>query len=341
MRPTSIKDIAKAAGVSCSTVSRALQGSPLINRETGDRIRRIAHKAGYVPSAVGRSLVTRKTNTIGVVVTTIADLFMSEVVAGIEAAANEGGYSVFLAQSYAEGGRETKVVESFLERRVDGVLVLASRVGARYTPLLTRMRVPLVLINNQYPEPFEHSVEIDNAPASRALTEYLIRLGHRRIAYIGDRLGHQSDVERYNGYRQALDLAGIALGPELVVAGDGRIEGGTEAMRRLLDLSPMPTAVVCYNDMTAIGALRAARAHSLVVPRDISLTGFDDLFICTDTNPPLTTIRQPKLRMGQLATGMLLHLLAGRKCEPHVKVQGELVVRESVAPPRSPDGVRG
>lgn len=333
MNPTSIKDIAKAAGVSSSTVSRALQGSPLISKATAERIRRIANKAGYLPSAVGRSLVTRKTNTIGVVVTTISDPMMADVVSGIETAANESGYSVFLAHSYAKAEREMQVVQSFLERRVDGVLVLASRVGAQYKALFAHIQVPLILINNQYPEPFEYSVGIDNVPASRAITQYLIRLGHRRIAYIGDRLGRETDVERFNGYRQALKSAGIPPHQELVAAGDGRIEAGVEAMRQLLDLPSPPTAVVCYNDMTAIGALRAARTRSIPVPAEISLTGFDDLFISTDTNPPLTTIRQPKRRMGQLAIAMLMKILAGEECERHIKVQGELIVRESAAPP--------
>jgi len=311
MGSVSIKDIARVAKVSHSTVSRALRNSPLVSRETAERIRQIAEEMGYRPSAVARSLVTRKTKTIGVVVTTIADPFIAEVVSGIEEVANDHGYSVFLANSNADPDREIKVVHSFHERRVDGILVTASRVGALYIGHLSEMKVPIVLINNQHPGEFVHSVMIDNVTASRMATEHLVHLGHRRIAYIGDQFGYQSDTERFAGYRQALERAGLTFQPELVVHGDGKPEGGMRAMEQLLRLSPLPTAVFCYNDMTALGALRVARMRGLRVPEDISLVGFDDLFIASYTEPPLTTIRQPKRRMGQRAMELLLQLLRG------------------------------
>src|SRR5580658_1808872 len=207
--PASIKDIARVAGVSHSTVSRALRNSPLVNPKTIQDIQGIARGMGYQPSAVARGLVTRKTLTIGVVVTTIADPFVSEVVTGIELAANDSGYSVFLADSNADPAREKSVVHSFAERRVDGIVVTSSRVGALYTPLLSEMMVPIVLINNQHPGQFVHSVMIDNVPASREATDHLIRLGHRRIAYVGDQYGYQSDTERFTGYREALGLAAV------------------------------------------------------------------------------------------------------------------------------------
>jgi len=289
---------------------------------------------GYRPSAVARSLVTRKTKTIGVVVTTIADPFIAEVVSGIEEVANDHGYSVFLANSNADPDREIKVVHSFHERRVDGILVTASRVGALYIGHLSEMKVPIVLINNQHPGEFVHSVMIDNVTASRVATEHLIQLGHRRIAYIGDQFGYQSDTERFAGYRQALERAGLTFQPELVVHGDGKPEGGMRAMEHLLRLSPLPTAAFCYNDMTALGALRVARLRGLRVPEDISLVGFDDLFIASYTEPPLTTIRQPKRQMGQRAMELLLQLLRGEDSQQTIWMQGELIVRHSTAPPR-------
>ncbi len=334
MRAVSIKDIAHAARVSHSTVSRALHHSPLVNGETGDRIRQIARRMGYRPSAVARSLVTNKTWTIGVVVTTIADPFIAELVSGIEEKANDHGYSVFLANSNADPEREMKVVHSFHERRVDGIVVTASRVGALYLPLLTELEAPIVLINNQYPGEFAYSVVIDNIEASRAATEHLIQLGHKRIAYIGDRQGFQSDTERYTGYRQALDLAGLSFLPELVVDGDGKAESGGAAIELLLKLPEKPTAIFCYNDMTALGALRAIRDHGLSVPGDLSLVGFDDLFIASYLEPRLTTVRQPRRQMGAMAMEMLLKLFSGQPVEASVKVSGELIVRESTAPPK-------
>ena len=330
----SIKDIARAAKVSHPTVSRALRHSPLVKLETAERIRRIASTMGYRPSAIARSLVTRKTNTIGVVVTTISDPFIGEVVSGIEETANNHGYSVILANSNADPEREVKVVHSFHERRVDGILITSSRVGALYLPLLRELKVPIVLINNQHPGEFVHSVMIDNVTASRDATRHLTRLGHKRIAYIRDQFGFQSDAERLAGYRRALEEAGLPLFPELIAAGDSRAEGGTRAMRQLLTLSIPPTALFCYNDMSALGALSCIRANGLKVPQDISVVGFDDLMIASYTDPPLTTIRQPKRQMGGAAMEMLLKLFSGVQSETHMKMPGELIVRESTAPPQ-------
>jgi DNA-binding LacI/PurR family transcriptional regulator len=331
----SIKDIARAAKVSHATVSRALHNSPLVSPQTAERIRQIAREKGYRPSAVARSLVTKRTRTIGVVVTSIADPFIAEVVSGVEEVANDHGYSVFLANSNAEPDREVKVVHSFHERRVDGILVTASRVGALYMPLLNEMRVPTVLINNQHPGEFVHSVMIDNLSASRQATQHLVSLGHKRIAYIGDQFGFQSDTERFAGYRRALELADIDFLPELTAHGDGKADGGARAMESLLTLDALPTAVFCYNDMSALGALRAIHACGLRVPDDISVVGFDDLFIASYTSPPLTTISQPMRQMGRTAMEILLKLFSGSNSITNIKVQGQLIVRESTAPPRS------
>ncbi len=337
MKQVSIKEIARVAGVSHPTVSRALRNSPLVSRKTAERIRQIATGMGYWPNAVARGLVTKKTSTIGVVVTTIADPFIGEIVSGIEEMANDHGYSVFLANSNADPTREIRVVQSFQQRRVDGILVAASRVGALYIPLLGQLKVPIVLINNQHPDEFVHSVVIDNVSSSIAAVQHLIKLGHRRIAYLGDQFGFQSDTERFGGYREALALADVAFVPELVVHGDGKPEGGYRAMGRLLSLPGRPSAVFCYNDMSALGALRSARARGLRVPDDVSLVGFDDLFIATYTEPPLTTVRQPKHAMGRLAMEILLKLLSGAQCETNLKVEGELIVRESTTVP-NPEG---
>ncbi len=331
LRQPSIKDIARLARVSHPTVSRALQNSPLVNVKTAEKIRKIAKESGYRASAVARGLVTRRTRTIGLVVTTVADPFTSEVVSGIEQTANDHGYCVYLADSNADPERERKVVQAFAEQRVDGIIVTSSRVGALYLPLLEEMRVPIVLLNDQHPGAFVHSVMICNQEGSRMVAEHLVDLGHRRIAYIGDQFGYQSDTERLAGYREALDAAGIPFLPELVVRGDGKPEAGMRAMDALLALSNPPTAVCCYNDMTALGAMRSIHMHGLRVPEEISIVGFDDLFVASYTQPPLTTVRQPMRRMGQLAMENLIKLLTGEESVVRIKVNAELVVRESTA----------
>jgi DNA-binding LacI/PurR family transcriptional regulator len=334
LKPASIKDVARLAGVSHSTVSRALRNSPRVNPETIEKIRRIAAESGYRASAVGRSLATRRTHTIGVVVTTITDAFAAEVVSGIEEAAAARDYSIFLANSGADPDREMRVVHTLEERRVDGIVVTASRVGALYVPMLSKMRVPIVLLNNQHPSEFAHSVMIANTEASAAATRHLIDLGHRRIAYLGDRNGRQSDTERFAGYRHALDAADLPFEPQLVFHGDGNPEGGMEGIAHLLALPDPPTAVFCYDDMTAIGALRQIRILGLRVPHDISLIGFDDLPIVRYIDPPLTTVRQPMPQMGRLAMETLLDILAGSRSNHNIKVPGELIVRESTLPPK-------
>jgi DNA-binding LacI/PurR family transcriptional regulator len=330
-RPFSIKDLARAANVSHSTVSRALRNSPLINPETTARIQRIARESGYRASAVARGLVTRKTRTLGVVVTTIADPFIAEVVSGIEQGANDNGYSVFLADSNADAKRELSVVRSFAERWVDGIIVTASRVGALHIPHLSEMGVPIVMINNQHAGQFTHSVMIENVAASRTATKHLIELGHCRIAYLGDQSGYESDTERFAGYRQGLEQSGLPFLPELVVHGDGKPEAAILAMDRLLKLPDPPTAVFCYNDMSALGALRAIQLAGLRVPQDISLVGFDDLFVASYMQPPLTTLRQPMRRMGMLAIETLLKLMSGSGPADTIRVPAELIVRESTA----------
>jgi LacI family repressor for deo operon, udp, cdd, tsx, nupC, and nupG len=332
LRPPSIKDIARLAQVSHSTVSRALQNSSLVNTKTAEKIRQIAQESGYRASAVARGLVTKRTRTIGLVVTTIADPFASEVVSAIEQAANDHGYSVFLADSNADPNREKQVVQSFAEQRVDGIVVTSSRVGALYLPLLSEMRVPIVLVNNQHPGAFVHSVMIGNVEGSLQAANHLIGLGHRRIAYLGDQFGYQSDTERFAGYRQALDEAGLPFLPELVVHGDGKPEAAMGAMEKLLALPDPPTAVCCYNDMSALGAMRSIHLHGRRVPEDISVVGFDDLFLASYTQPPLTTVRQPMRRMGLLAMGSLFKLMSGEDSAIRIAVEAELIVRESTGP---------
>jgi DNA-binding LacI/PurR family transcriptional regulator len=328
-RQLSIKDIARLARVSHPTVSRALQNSPLVNPATAAKIRKIAEAAGYRPSAVARGLVTRRTRTVGLVVTTVADPFAGEVACGIEQAAKDHGYAVFLANSNADAEHERKVVQALAERRVDGIIVTSSRVGSDYLPMLAQLSVPMVLVNDQYPGEFVHSVMIANEDGSRAATEHLIELGHRRIAYVGDRSGYQTDTERLKGYKQALAAAGIAFAAELAVLGNGRPEGALAAVDGLLKMAEPPTAVCCYNDMTALGAMRAIRARGLRVPEDVSVTGFDDLFFAEYLEPSLTTVRQPMRRMGEMAMENLLTLMSGEESVAQVKVEAELIVRGS------------
>lgn len=332
---TSIKDIARAAGVSHSTVSRALGDSPLISAATRARIQRLAAEMGYSPDAGARGLVRGRTCTVGVVVTTIADPFSAEVVEGIEDVAYAHGYAVLLAASQDEPEREIVAVEMLRSQRVAAVIVTSSRVGALHQERLGAAGVPVILLNSHSRQLTPHtlSVRVDDVHGGRLATEHLLALGHRRIAHVLGPAGHSPSVDRLAGYRAALEDAGVPFDPALVFAGTGRPMGGEEALAALLALTDRPTAVFCYNDMTAVGLLRAARLAGLSVPGDLAVVGFDDIPFAAYTAPALTTIAQPKFEMGQRAMRMALSLMAGAEGDGarNVILAGRLVARESTA----------
>ncbi len=330
----SIKDVARVAGVSHSTVSRALAHSPLIPVKTRRRIERVAQKLGYTPNAIARGLVTQRTHAVGVIVTSIADPFVAEIVRGIEHTAGAQGYRVVLAMSHNDPEREVNAVKALREWRVDAVIVASSRVGALYQPLLKDIGAPIVLINNQSPRNSRmiHSVIVDDVRGGELATQYLLSLGHRVIGHIRGPAGYRATRNRLAGYRRALRKAGIPYDRARVVDGDGRAEGG-EKILQLLEHSPAPTAVFCYNDMTAIGALRALKRRGVRVPHDLSLIGFDNILFATYVDPPLTTIAQPMFEMGQSAMQMALTLIQDPNAAiKDILIQGKLIVRESTCP---------
>lgn len=323
----SIKDVAKAAGVSHSTVSRALSDNPLIAEKTRARIQRLAQKMGYTPNAIARGLVTQRTHTIGVVVTSIADPFVSEVVRGIEEIAGDQRYRVFLGTSHNDPVREVNLVKALREWRVDGVIIAASRVGSLYKPLLKEIGVPIVLINNQHAGTYIHSVGVDDVRGAQVATRHLIEQGHRVIAHLQGPADHISSANRLEGYRCALRDAKIKFDASLVLPGNGRAEAGVHAID-LLEHSPRPTAIFCYNDMTAIGVMSALRRAGIRVPADMSIVGFDDIPFAAYVDPPLTTLHQPKDEMGRAAMMMLLALLHDKPVD-NLIMEGKLIVRES------------
>ncbi|HSJ53196.1 MAG TPA: LacI family DNA-binding transcriptional regulator [Anaerolineae bacterium] len=351
MTRVSIKDIARLADVSHSTVSRALGDSPLVSSETKARIQRLAHEMGYSPDAQARSLVMGRTQTIGVVVTAITDPFIAEIVQAVERTARDHDYSVILTSSNAEPEREIAAVEMLQSKRVDGVIVTSSRVGALYQEHFDRLGVPVVLINshNQHRGLYTFSVSVDNYHGGCLATEHLVRLGYRRIAYISGPANHSDDQERLAGYRRALAEGGIPFDPALVLHGNGRASGGERAWPQLLALQSPPAATFCYNDLTAIGLMRGARKSGRAIPRDLALVGFDDIPFASYVQPSLTTVAQPKGEMGRQAVEMVMGLLGtpvltdgvrsgepgGVRAVSNVIVQGRLIVRESTAPHRA------
>jgi LacI family transcriptional regulator/LacI family repressor for deo operon, udp, cdd, tsx, nupC, and nupG len=328
--PVTIKDIAKVAGVSHTTVSRALRGNPSISSNTVARIERLAKDMGYVPSAVAQSLHSQQTLTIGMVVTTIADPFIVKVVEGAERVAQAAGYSVFLSTSDNDPDRELAVVETFRRRRVDAIIVTSSRVGRLYSSQLDQVQVPIVLINNQEEGKYLYSIAVDDEQGAELAGRHLLEYGHRRIAYIGVPDRPKSNERRLAGYHAAFEQAGIAPDPDLIFSPDAAddFQRGQVAFEAIE--AARATAVFAYNDVIAIGLMTACAQHGVAVPDRLSIVGFDDIEPAVYVNPGLTTIHQPRLKLGQLAMTMTLDLLNDRQAQDQ-KLACELRNRASTA----------
>jgi len=331
-----IKDVAKQAGVSHSTVSRALHGSPLISNETVERIRQIANEMGYSPSAAARSLKTNRSHALGVIVSTIDDPFFSEILQGIEEIAQEHGYSMLMAASQRDPKREQAIVQDMRERHVDGLIICSASFRAKQRRKLLEYGIPIVLVNDQAAEEYRYSIYHDDADGSRQVTRHLIELGHQRIAYLGNSLSGRTTLDRLTGFRSEMEAAGLAVPAEYIyeVPG-GNPENGIAAIEHFLALPERPTAIFCFNDMLAIGVLNGLHSVGLHVPEDISIVGFDNIVFSAYTNPPLTTLDQPKRHIGAEAARLILGLLDNEETfEQQIqKLKGRLLVRQSTSPP--------
>jgi DNA-binding LacI/PurR family transcriptional regulator len=302
-----------------------------VNPKTKARIQALAREMGYAPSAIARAMATRKTRTLGLVVTTIADPFVAEIVRGIEETALDHDYNVILCSSSDDPDRELAAVRTLREKWVDAVIVTSSRVGSFYEEL-TEIQVPVVLINSQQPGDYSMSVRNDDLHGGRLVGEYLLSLGHRAIAYVSGRADAVSSQLRLRGCQEALAQASLSIPAEWIVAGDGTPAAGERAARRLLETAPCPSAIFCYNDQTAMGALHGAKSRGYSVPDDLSLVGYDDILAAAYLDPPLTTVAQAKYEMGRHAMAMALDLLAKRDVRD-VLLRPGLVLRASCAPP--------
>lgn len=332
----SIKDIARLAGVSSPTVSRALHGRGRISELTRTRIVELADQLGYTPSLMARGLVTQRSYCVGLVVPTFADPFHSEVAQGIEEEARRYHYSLFLASTGVDPKRELEIVRTFYSRQVDGLIVSASRVGNQYLELLEDTGVPIVLINSHAEGNQIHSIYHDNYAGGCQLMRHLLERGYRRIAYMGNERGGVQNTERRRAWVDTLQAAGLQ--PELSLNGvNGRLQGGKWAAEQLLQQAQAlwgapPDAIYCYNDTMAIGTKAVLRLHHLQVPKDVALTGFDDIDVADFLEPALTTLHQPRHQMGVEAMKILLALIQ-QEVDPSIPtskvMQGELVIRDS------------
>ncbi len=336
---TTIKDIARDVGVNVATVSRALNNKPGVSPELRRTIQRRAAELNYLPYGQARSLVTRRTETVGLLFdmelgTLLSNPFYSEVLAGIEAEIRQHDYSLMFASTSGEPVQHFTALPKFIvEHRVDGVIVVGS-VEANIIDMLITSGQPFVIVDYHLPDRHLDAVLADNVRGAYAATELLIGLGHRTIAFVGgEPLDHGNFGERLEGYRRALNDAGIPFQDDLVAGGG--IENGDLNALQILARRPDTTAVIACNDTNAIAALNALQRKGYGVPDRISIVGFDDIPHAARTHPPLTTVHVDRRGMGRAAALRLIHKLHDNDSQPECETvfPAKLVVRESSGPP--------
>lgn len=300
-----IRDVAKAAGVSKSTVSRVLNSEPGVSEPARNAVLAAIKELNYTPNALARGLTTSRTATIGLIISDITNSFHAQVARGVEDLASDYESNVILCNTDGRPEKESAYIKLLLEKRVDGIIFTSvQRDESNLTSILEK-GVPFVFAGRTLPNVEADSVVVDNVLGGFQATNHLIRLNHRRIAYISGPSHVSANLDRYEGYRQALQKAGIEVDKDIVVEGDFRQEGGYRAMNILLDTAPDVTAVFAANDNMALGALEAIFERNLKVPGDIAIVGFDDIPFAGLCLVQLTTIRQPKYDIGAIAARML------------------------------------
>lgn len=334
-----MRDVAMLAGVSDATVSRAFNEPEKVTERTLERVRSAASKLNYTPNMLAASLRQMQSKTIVVIVPDLANAFFSKVLDGIEEVAAKAGLSLLLANSRDELEVERRCVEMVRSRRVDGVIQLGARSLQELVQIKDVHAIPFVHAIEAEQERFSPSVSIDNAQAAAEATSFVIGQGHRRIGVIAGRAESRISQLRLNGIHQAMNEAGIALPENQISYGEYTVHGGEEATGYLLDRASGVSALICMSDEMAIGAMSMLRSRGYEIPRDISVTGFDNIEIGGYLQPTLTTVSQPSRRMGEEAMRLMVAALNGTEDDQallgrHVVLPTELVVRESVAPPK-------
>lgn len=322
-----IKDIAKVAGVSYATVSRALNDHPEISDETKKRIKEIAKQMGYTPNAVARGLVKKNTNMIALLIPDITNPFYPEVARGVEDFARENGYCVFLCNTNWDEKNEQKYLNILKERRVDGIIIAPVSVGTYEYISKEKEDIPVVYIGSRTEDDTSSYVVIDDFKAGYIATEYLIKLGHRNIAFIGGHDRSTSHMDRINGYKRALMENGLEADINSIMGYSFKKESGYGTFLEMIKNRKVPSAIVAENDIIALGIMESAERHGYRVPDDISIIGIDDIEFGALTKINLTTVAQPKFEIGQTACSILLDLISGSVDSRRVILEPFLIVR--------------
>ena len=325
-----MRDIAKLAGVSSATVSNVINGSTVVRPETAARVRKVIEETRFVPNGSAATLKYGRSSSYGLIIPDITNPFFPEFIRSFESILVNNNQDMFLATTDLHVSRMQQTIRRMLIRQVDGVALLAAEIETEPIEALIHHRVPLVTMDRRVVGPGLSDVMIDYLSGMRETVTHLHGLGHERIAYIGGSSGLTISDHRISAFHQAMTEATLAVHPEYIRTGNYRISGGETCMEELLDLRNRPTAIMCANDLTAIGALRVIRRRGLSVPEDFSVVGFDDIEMSDIIQPPLTTLRLPREKLAEAFYTALFDF--GK--DPHVvgkqySVTSSLVLRQS------------
>ncbi len=301
-----IQDVAKRANVSITTVSHIINQTRYVSDELTDRVKKAMEELDYHPNSLARGLRSGKTKTIGLVIPDISNQFFAEISRKIEDKGFEHGYSVILCNTDDDPQKEKSYIDVLLAKKVEGIIFISTVVESNNLEKTMEFGLPIVVVDRDINEINSDIVLVDNSIGGFKATQYLIELGHRRIACIGGPSPITPSAQRAAGYKQALQEAGIPVDPTLLVFGDFRYESGNKAMRELLALPQPPTAVFASNDMMALGAIQAVNDQGMKIPDDMSVIGFDNIPFSQTVYPTLTTMAQPIHEMADLVVELLI-----------------------------------
>ncbi|WP_305374351.1 substrate-binding domain-containing protein [Photobacterium leiognathi] len=333
-----MKDVAKLAGVSTSTVSHVINKTRFVSEEISERVNKAAKELNYyAPSALARSFKVNRTKTIGMLVTTSTNPFFGEVVKGVERSCYQQGYSLILCNTEGDHQRMHESINTLLQKRVDGLILMCATLEGEHFDIFEHYADIPVVVMDWGPMQFTSDKIQDNSLRGGYMAaKYLIDAGHSEIGCITGPLDRIQAEMRYNGYLQAMDEAGFSVEPSWVVEADFECEGGYNAFSQLYANGTLPSALVVANDMMAMGVINAANELGIQIPEQLSIIGYDDIHIAKFMSPSLTTIHQPKYRLGQAAVETLLTRLDEPETAPRIiELEPTLVERNSVKSLRS------
>ena len=302
-----IREIAKRARVSTATVSRTINRHPSVQPQLAKRVWRIVEELGYFPNTQARALVSGRSRIFGLIVSEITNPFFPEIIRVFEETALQNNYEILVTSTVHDPERMKTSVRRMLEHRVEGVAVMTFGMEESLLDDLKLRNVPLVFVDVGPPRPRVSNIRIDYLHGIRQAVQHLAALRHEKIAFITGPLNLKSALARKDAFIRSMSEIGMATDPELIVEGNHTLEGGEEAFSKLLNRHLRPTAVLCSNDMTAIGVMRKCYSEKILVPRDLSVIGFDNIHLSQYIIPPLTTIEMSQAELGRLAFQALLH----------------------------------